>query len=70
MSADWDAADPATASALLAVGQFGEPVERQVAALSSAIEILRASADLEGRLEQTGEYCITGSTMTKVRDRS
>ena len=67
---DWDDADPVTASALLAVGQFGEPVERQVAALSSAIEILRASADLEGRLERTGEYCITGSTMTKVRGKN
>lgn len=62
-------ADPMTEAALIAVGRFGEATERQMAALRSAIEILRAAYDLEAELERTGEYVITGDTMTKVRDR-
>ena len=63
-------ADPMTSAALIAVGQFGEATERQIAALWSAIEVLRAAFDLEGQLEKTGEYAITQYTMTKVRDRA
>ena len=65
---DWEEADPMTAAALGATGQFGESCDRQIASLWSAIEVLRAANDLETSLEQTGQYVITGSTMTKVRD--
>jgi hypothetical protein len=65
----WEDADPITSAALLAVAQFGVPASRQLAALESAIEILRAAGDLEAQLEEKGEYIITADTMTKVRDR-
>lgn len=65
----WDEADPMTSSALVAVGEYGEPPARQVAALRAAIEVLCAAEDLEARLEEKGEYIITSMTMTKVRDR-
>jgi hypothetical protein len=65
----WDEADPVTATIITTLGQFTLSPEAQLSALSSAIEILSAAHDLEQRLELTGEYCITGGTITKVRDR-
>jgi hypothetical protein len=59
-----------TSAALLAVGQFGVSTDWQVAALESAIAVLKAAGDLEAQLEAKGEYVITSDTMTKVRDRN
>jgi len=59
-----------TSAALLAVGQFGVSTERQIAALESAVAVLKAAGDLEAQLEEKGEYVITSDTMTKVRDRN
>jgi|307.fasta_scaffold2245569_1 hypothetical protein len=67
---EYQEADPVTSAALLAVCRLSSSVDYQIAALSSAIEILRESAELENRLSQTGEYAATPSQLMRVKERS